>query len=134
MTALDNAISAAYKSQGKQEDINKVYLLLLRSVLFVPTQKDPSNHDEEPFKPLFAKIDDQYFMTVFDTLERLTAWAGDNINNIGYVELSGHDVIAGLNESVFLCLNYGSEFYKEFSPDEVKHLKKIVAKIEQLKN
>lgn len=133
MTELDKAIAAAYTSEGKQDDVNKVYLTLLRTELFVPVQKDRVPDDEEAFRPLFANIDDNYFMLAFDTIERLTMWAGDQFSNIDYVELSGRDVIAGMNEKVFLCLNLGTDFYKEFQPDEILQLKKIVARIDQLK-
>jgi hypothetical protein len=137
MTELDQVIAAAFASQGKQDDANKVYLTLLRTPLFIPVKKtDPTlNHidEQEPFSPLFAKIDDNYFMLVFDTLERLTQWAGDQFSEIDYVEISGKDAVAGISEKAFLCLNMGTEFYKEFSPDEVKRLKTIVARIEQLR-
>lgn len=137
LTPLDQVIAAAFASEGKQEDVNKVYLALLKTSLFVPIKKnDPSmNHvdEQEPFSPLFAKVDDNYFMVVFDTLERLLAWSGEHQNEIDYVEISGKEVIAGINETVFLCLNLGTEYYKEFSPDEVKRLKMIVAKIDQMK-
>lgn len=135
MTELDQVIAAAYASEGKQDDVNKVYLTLLRTSLFLPVQKDqtPVSENDEPFKPLFAKIDDNYFILTFDTLERLTAWAGDQMEYINYVEISGHDVVKGMNEQVFLCLNYGTDFYKEFTPDEVKRLKTIVSRIDQLK-
>lgn len=133
MTPLDTAITAAFESQGKQEDVNRVYLLLLKSPLFVPVKKEANTTDDEPFQPLFAKIDEQFFMLAFDTTERLIGWAGDYYKDIAYVELSGHDIVKGINEGVFLCLNYGTDFYKEFSPDEVKRLKTIVSKIEQLK-
>jgi hypothetical protein len=60
MTELDQVIAAAFASEGKQEDVNKVYLTLLRSVLFLPVQKTdyqvPQSEDTDPFKPLFAKI------------------------------------------------------------------------------
>lgn len=138
MTELDQLISNAFKSEGKQEDVNKVYLTLLRTPLFVPVKKsDPTlNHveEQEPFLPLFAKIDENYFMLVFDTFDRLTTWAAEEINNIDYVEILGSEVIAGINEGVHLCLNIGTHFYKEFSPDEVKRLKMIVSRIEQLKS
>lgn len=137
MTELDQTIAAAFTSEGKQEDVNKVYLTLLRTDFFVPVKKtDPSiNHidEQEPFKPLFAKIDDNYFMLVFDTVERLTTWAGDQLDQIDYVEISGIEVVAGINEGVFLCLNMGTDFYKEFSPDEVKRLKMIASRIAQMK-
>jgi hypothetical protein len=133
MTELDQAIAAAFASEGKQEDVNKVYLMLLQSMLFVPVKKEESTDPEEPFTPLFAKIDDNYYMVVFDTEERLFAWVGENQDQVGYVEISGRDVIAGISEQVYLCLNMGSQYYKEFSPDEVKRLKMIVSRIDQLK-
>ncbi|MHB1948141.1 MAG: SseB family protein [Gammaproteobacteria bacterium] len=133
MTELDQVIAAAYASQGQQEDVNKVYLTLLRNILFLPISKEKEPGDEEPFRPLFAQVDDNYFMLAFDTLERLKTWADDQLDNIDYVEISGAEIIAGVSDSVYLCLNYGTEFYKEFSPDEVKRLKMIVARIEQMK-
>ncbi|MCE3237960.1 MAG: SseB family protein [Gammaproteobacteria bacterium] len=132
-TQLDRAIAAAYASGGKQEDINKVYLALLQSQLVIPVKKEISPAEQEPFVPLFAKIEDQYFLLAFDTLDRLQTWAGDQVNNMGYVELSGHDWVMGAHEQVHLCLNLGTDYYKEFSPDEVKRLKMVLARIDQFK-
>lgn len=133
MTELDQKIADAFKSEGKQDDINQVYLTFLRSILFIPVQKQKAVMDDEPFRPLFAKIDDNYFLIAFDTAERLTIWAGQELTKIAYVELSGRDMIAGMNENVYLSLNVGTELYKEFNPDEVKRIKTIVSKIDQLK-
>ena len=133
MTELDRVVSAAYASEGKQEDVNKVYLALLRGVLFLPVQKDHVATDEEPFSPLFTRVEKNYFMLTFDTLDRLTNWAGEQFENMNYVELSGKDLVSGLGDNVYLVLNAGTDFHKEFSPDEIKQLKKIVARIEQLK-
>jgi len=137
ITELDQVIAAAYASEGKKEDVNKVYLALLRSPVFVPVEKvahDAVLNEEEPFRPLFAKVEDNYFMVIFDTLERLTAWADVELGKLDYVELNGKDVVAGIGENVFLCVNIGSPYYKEFSPDEVKRLKTVVSRIEQMKN
>jgi hypothetical protein len=142
-TELDKVIATAFGSEGKQEDVSKVYLTLLRETLLMPVEKIAAQdvpqsegglEEDEPFKPLFAKFDDKYFMLVFDTIERLTAWAGDQFELIDYVEISGRDLVAGINETVFLCLNVGTEFYKEFSPEEILQLKKVVARIDQLKS
>jgi hypothetical protein len=139
MTELDQVLEAAFKSEGARDDVNKVYLTLLRSSLFIPVEKqglhvvDPEN-EEEQFKPLFALMDDKYFMLAFDTVDRLKGWAGDQMDMIAYVELIGRDLIAGISEQVYLCLNIGTDFYKEFSPDEVVQVKKIVARIDQMKD
>jgi hypothetical protein len=133
MTELDQKISGAYLSEGKQEDVNQVYLTLLRTMLYVPVQKEKAVMDDEPFRPLFANIDGNYFLIAFDTADRLMAWAQNEINKLSYVELSGRDMIAGIKENVYLALNVGTDFYKEFAPDELKRIKMIISKIDQLK-
>lgn len=136
MTELDELIAEAYKSGGQSQYVNKVYLTLLRETLFVPVKKlDASfNHidEQEPFSPLFTKINNHFFMLAFDTLERLTYWAGDYLKEMDYVEISGKEIITGIQSDVYFGLNMGTEFYKEFSPDEIKKLKIIVAKINQM--
>jgi hypothetical protein len=132
MTELDSLIAAAYASEGRQADVNKVYLTLLHAQLVIPIKKGPSLNEEEPFTPLFAKVGEHYFLVAFDTLERLYAWAGDKLDEIGYVELSGRDFIAGMSEHAYFVLNLGCDYHKEFSPDEVRHLKKVVARLDQL--
>lgn len=132
MTELDQAIAKAYASEGKQEDVNKVHLALLRSHLFIPIQKTPPT-EEEPFRPLFAKIEEHYFMVAFDTLERLTHWANQYHDEMDYVTLLGSELIIGMNEGVFLGLNSGTPYYKEFSADEIQHLKKVCARIQALR-
>ncbi len=135
MKELDQAISRAFESQGKQEDVNKVYLLFLQSPMFLPVKKTTEEtKSEEAFHPLYAVIDEKYFMLAFDELERLTHWAQEQIAQIDYVELTGRDLIAGINENVYLVINIGTGFHKEFSPEEVMHLKKIVLKLDQLKS
>jgi len=133
MTELDKLISKAFASEGKQEDVNKVYLSLIRSKLYVPCQQEETPNSDEPFVPLFAKIDDKFYMSVFDTYERLLDWAGDKKDQISYVELPGKDLIFGISDTAYLCLNVGTDYYKEFLPEEIKRLKMIVSRIEQLK-
>ncbi len=133
MSELDSLIAVAYASEGKQEDVNKVYLTLLRTQLVIPVKKEPSFDAQEPFSPLFAKMDDKFFLIAFDSLERLSAWAGDEFDNIGYVDLLGRDFLAGMSEQVYFCLNLGTDYYKEFSPDEVKRLKMVVSRVDQMK-
>lgn len=131
MTELDQLIAAAFASEGKQEQVNKVYLRLLNTQLYLPAHKpmQPVTPEDEPFEPLYTQQGEHYLMPVFDTLERLETWAGEYFKQMDYVELKGWDVIRGLGEKVYLCLNFGTPYYKEFSPDEVKRLKTIVQRL-----
>lgn len=134
MTELDKTIAQAFASEGKQDDVNKVYLLFLQSLLYLPVKQEKSNNQDEPFSPLFSFIEGQYYLSVFDTISRLQHWAGELIDQIDYVEISGHDLINGMHEEAFLCLNLGTPYYKEFHPDEVKRLKMITSRIQQMKD
>ncbi len=134
MTELDNIVSTAFQNPGNQDLINKAYLFFLQTLLFIPVKKEKSASTDEPFSPLFTKIENNHYMLAFDTLDRLKNWAKDAMDQIDYVELPGVDIISGINNNVYLCLNIGTDFYKEFSPDEIRHLKKIVTKVQQLKN
>ena len=71
MTELDQMIAAAYQAEGRQQEVNKVYVTLLRSSLFLPVKKEKEEGDEEPFRPLYAKLDEHVYMVAFDTLEKL---------------------------------------------------------------
>jgi hypothetical protein len=134
MSELDELIQTAFANPGRQEDVNKVYLAILRTLLFVPVEKNSVLvSEDEPFRPLFANVNGNFFMLVFDSSERLAEWAGEHAADMQYVEISGRDVIAGVGDQVFIGLNLGTDFYKEFSPDEVKRIKTIVARIDQLR-
>lgn len=139
MTPLDTLIAKTYASAGKVEDANKVYLTLLQTTLFVPIQQQnskstatSSQKEDEPFTPLFTQYENNFFMMAFDTVERLHHWAGEQKDTMAYVEITGKDVIRGLGQQVYLCLNYGTDYYKEFAPEEIIRLKTIIAKIESL--
>ena len=61
-------------------------------------------------------------------MKRLKNWAGEHFAEMDYTTLSGHQLIFGIGEQVRLCLNVGTDFYKQFSQDEIQHLKRIIAK------
>ncbi len=132
MSELDTVVAAAYASEGQQEKVNKVYVTLFRTLLYMPvyTQDD----EDEPFSPLYLEDAGKYFIPIFDSLERLQAWTVNEYENLEYAEILGADVIRCIGEAVvYLCLNAGTDYYKEFSPDEILHLKKMLTKIDTLK-
>jgi len=130
-SSLDHCIAKALRSEGQTNDVNQAYLAFLKSDLWVPVKKLAAQEKDntQDFYPLFTQINNHYFMAAFDTVDRLKTWAGDLFPSIDVVKLSGQEVIAGINEGVYLSLNIGSSSYKEFSPEELNHLKKILSKI-----
>lgn len=134
-TELDTLIEAAFNSEGATADVNKVYLTLLKTELWVPVELHPNApNDAEAYTPLFSVEDDFIFMAAFDCVEKFQLWAGEEFSNIDYVTLKGRDVIAGIGDKVFLALNPGYLYYKEFSPEEIQRLKMIVNKIDSFSN
>lgn len=125
MTPLEKAIAAAYQSQGKQEDVVKVHTLMLRTRFLLPIQK---NSPEDNPQALFYSEKGQNFVPVFDDIETYTRWAGDSIDSMTFIEIAGYDLVKGLSDDAFLCVNIGGACYKEFAPDEVARLKSIVKK------
>ena len=130
MTELDTKIAAAYASHGEQEKVNKVYTAFFRSDLWLPIQ--PLENAEEPFIPLHYTEGDHHFIPVFDTYEKFSTWAGEKMP-LAYAELTGFELLRGVGEHIYLCLNIGTDFYKEFSPDEITRLKVMVLKVDSFK-
>ena len=133
MSELDKAIKAAYDSEGSQQDVNQVYVILFRVNIFMPAYRQ--DDEDEPFTPLYIKDNEKYFIPIFDSLSRLKEWGKNEYDELDYVEILGADIIRGVgDEDVYLCLNPGTDYYKEFSPDEIRRLKLMLSKIDQLKS
>jgi hypothetical protein len=62
---------------------------------------------------------------LFDTEERLTMWAN---REIGFVRMPGHAIVEMMDSSTHWALNVGTEYFKEFTPDEIKWLKSSLEK------
>lgn len=131
MTELDQCVANAFASEGKQEDVNKLYTCLLRSSLYVPINQEKPEDPEEAFTPLFMEVGENYFLIAFDNLARLETWAGDLFQQMDYVILSGRDLVRSLGNRVILALNYDTTYYKEFAVDEIARLKTVVAKLDE---
>lgn len=133
MTELDKLAKTAFGSKGAQQDVNKFYSVFFRTRMFMPAYQQDS--EEEPFTPLFLQEDEKFFISIFDSLSRLSTWAGDKYDGLDYVEIDGSDVIRCIGtDFVYLSLNPGLDYYKEFSPDEIQRLKLMLAKIDSLKD
>lgn len=80
----------------------------------------------EEFIPLYLEHEASGYLVAFDTLDRLKAWSGDHYLSMDHKVLSGGDFVAGAGEKVFICLNVGTPYYKEFNPQEVAKLKAML--------
>lgn len=133
MNELDELLLKAYENNGEQEYANKFYVTFFRTLFYMPVlfRDDPV----EPFTPDAIIEGDKRFIPVFSTAERLTTWADASLDTIDHVSLLGLDLLkaAGV-DNVYIALNPGTSFYKEFAPDEITRLKIMIAKLDKLKH
>jgi hypothetical protein len=128
MTPLDQAL---VKLQENLQDIpsrHAFYDLFLNSVFYVPTYDEKTQSiakgpTGEQMMPLIMQVDGMNYMVMFDSEERLAAWAEEEVHCIALpgvvlAEMSSADLHWGLN--------VGTDYQKQFVPDEIAWLKEVV--------
>lgn len=126
MNSLITAIQAALEANGANQEANKAYLEFIKANFIIPIEQT-SNEEEEP-QVLFFQEEQNIFLPVFTDYSYLDAWAGEINNAIKLLKLSGVDLLKGIGEQTTVCLNIGSECYKEFNPSEIARMKSMVLK------
>lgn len=125
MNALNHAIKEALNAAGNNKEANKAYLEFIKANFIIPIEK---NSDENQPKVLFLEDGEHVFLPVFSEMSYLDAWAVDIATDINLLKLSGVDLLKGLGENVTVCLNIGSDIYKEFNPSETARMRSMVLK------
>lgn len=125
MNALELAIKEAIDSSGNTLNANKAYLEFIKGNFIIPVEETQEN--EQP-QVLFLQDKDHIFLPVFTELTYLDAWARDIAHEINLLKLSGVDLLKGLGDNVTVCLNLGSDIYKEFNPSETARMRSMVLK------
>ncbi|CAM2817241.1 putative Fe-S center protein [Legionella steigerwaltii] len=125
MNALNLAIKEALNAAGNNKEANKAYLEFIKANFIVPIEKNSA--DDQP-KVLFLQDKEHVFLPVFSEMSYFDAWALDIANEIKLLKLSGVDLLKGLGENITVCLNIGSEIYKEFNPSELARMRSMVLK------
>ncbi|QMT58995.1 MULTISPECIES: SseB family protein [unclassified Legionella] len=126
MNALNLAIKEALDAAGTTKEANKAYLEFIKANFIIPVEQ--SLNDEQP-RVLFLQEQGHIFLPVFTDMSYLDAWAVDIAHEIHLLKLSGVDLLKGLGDQVTLCLNIGTEFYKEFNPSEIARMRSMVLKL-----
>lgn len=126
MNNLHLAIKEALAAAGNSKEANKAYLEFIKANFIIPVEQNDAN--DEP-KVLFLQDNEQVFLPVFTEMEYLSHWASEISNNIQLLKLSGVDLLKGLGEQVTVCLDIGTEGYKEFNPAETARMRSMVLKL-----
>lgn len=127
--SLEAAILSAFNEPTDIHKANAVYRAFLTKDLYLPIEK---TLDADDVAPLFLIENDCAFLPVFSNELYLNSWAGEESSQMEILELSGAELLKGVNDKVYLCLDINQEHYKEFSPEEIDRMRLITAKVETL--
>lgn len=123
---VEKAVSAALHSQGENQQANKAYLEFIKANFIIPIEKNSSADNPQV---LFLQENNAVFLPVFSDMHYLEFWGQSIQDEVDLLHLSGVDLLKGIGEEVIVCLNPGSEIYKEFNPSELARMRSMVLKI-----
>ncbi|PSM31306.1 enhanced serine sensitivity protein SseB C-terminal domain-containing protein [Haliangium sp. UPWRP_2] len=128
MTPLDKALQEA---KDTADAADAFYSLFLNTAVFIPTH-DPAAESSgsrrtapgETFHPFVVESEGKPYLPVFDTHDRLTAWAGGH--PMTYIQMAAHALIrSSLDPKLHLALNVGTPNLKVFVPEELERLRQV---------
>ncbi|GAM09436.1 hypothetical protein OR1_01715 [Geobacter sp. OR-1] len=129
MTELDQALVPLRQSPRDHKSQANYFDLFLNSTFFVPilhvehvTGADAEVAAEDVL-PLILEVDGNDYMLLFDNKERLHAWAKAEVES---VEVPGYVLAATTQPPLHWALNVGTEYTKQFIPEEIAWLKDSV--------
>jgi hypothetical protein len=125
MNSLELAIKLALDSQGNTKEANKAYLEFIKANFIIPVDK---NSEAQP-EVLFLEEKGSFYLPVFTSIPYFDSWAAEIKGSISLLRLSAVDLLKGIGEGVSVCLNIGSDIYKEFNSAELTRMKTMILKL-----
>ena len=123
MEKLDEALVSMRENTSDGKTQSKFYDLFLNSSFFVPILKESGEQEESNgVLPLITEADGKDYLMVFSTLERLQTWD----DTAQYIEVPGHLIALGTTPPLHWALNVGTDYSKEFHPEEIAWLRDAV--------
>ena len=116
MTALDEALEK-YREDDEHQDA--YYELVLNTDFYIPIC-EPEEESPDSVVPLQFESEGKSYLMLFDSEERLTAWAKQEVR---HAVIAGHLLAEISTPQIHLAVNFGDGNAKEFVPDEIKWLR-----------
>lgn len=129
MTELDKALETLRQDTTDAKSQSKYYDLFLNATFFVPTLDEKALDEpvgappEGEVLPLVIAAEGNDYLMLFDTRERMHAWAAAEVP---CVEVPGHVLAATSMPPLHWALNVGTDYSKQFLPDEIAWLREVV--------
>jgi hypothetical protein len=130
MTNIDQALEVLRANPEDFKAQSGFYDLFLNSRFFVPTVHEEIETDDKGTKekievPLIIEADGLEYLVFFDEQQRLNDWAE---KEVPCLQLPGHVLTEMTPTELHWAMNIGTDFNKQFAPDEIAWLKDVVAK------
>ena len=134
LSPLDEALVRVQNAGDNLEELEtQYYELFLNATLFMPTWDVPDEdfegklEEDMEVKPVIITEDGVDYIMIFDSQDRLNKWTQDQEPDLGFIGLSGFDVINIFGAQNHLILNVVTDYIKEFIPEEIEWLKANVS-------
>ena len=130
MTELDQALEALRANPDDHKAQSGFYDLFLNSVFFIPTVDEMIDSEDKKTKekvevPMIIVADDIDYLVFFDQQQRLNDWAEEEAP---FLKLPGHVLAEMTTVELHWAMNIGTDYNKQFAPDEIAWLKDVVAR------
>ncbi len=129
MTDLDTALAALRLNMDDSKGQSQFYDIFLNATFCVPTLDEQDLDEtaealnEGQVLPMIIESEGNDYLMLFDTEERLHSWAKDKVKWVG---VPGYVLAATTMEPLHWALNVGTEYSKQFLPDEIAWLREVV--------
>lgn len=132
-TGLDQALTILRQDMSDSTSQSKFYDLFLNTTFCVPILdpqelEDGVKLEEGQILPLIVAAEGNDYLMIFDSAERLKGWAGENTQ---WVEVPGHIIATTTMPPLHIAMNVGTDFSKQFLPDEITWLREVVERCNQ---
>lgn len=129
MTALDRALERFRENSEDATCSSKFYELFLNTLFYVPTVKEKLDleeptEEEDLSVPMIVEVDGLNYLMLFDTEQRLKDWAQQDAP---FLTVPGHMISEFAAPDLYWALNVGTDFAKQFVPEETAWIKSVVA-------
>lgn len=128
MSGLDQALLALRQDMNNARRQSTFYDLFINTTFCVPTldQQELDGESavgEGQVLPLIIESEGNDYLMIFDSEERLKAWAAEDVKWVG---VPGYVLAATTMPPLHLAMNVGTEYSKQFLPDEIAWLREVV--------
>ena len=128
MTDLDKALERLWQEADRPDARAAFYDLFLNTTFYVPTTEsnapDGGCSEKHGTAPLVVVYEGEDYLVLFDREERLNGWAEQILP---FAEVPGHILVGLCVPGLHWALNVGTEHAKQFVPDEIAWLRRVVS-------